>query len=130
MNDNRKDRRIYAPEVLPVKDKASHLTLGFLRDLSVHGMKLTGRGPFKDGQKYNLSIVLPRAVMGARTIQLEATCKWKAKTQKRDIFDAGFQFGRLTEDQELMVVLVQVEYAVKALDFETVVEHSTLGSKG
>ncbi len=129
MTDNRKDRRIYAPEVLPVKDKASHLTLGFLRDLSLHGMKLTGRGPFSEGKKYNLSIVLPRAIMGLRTIQLDATCKWKAKTPKRDIMDAGFEFGPLTENQELLIVLVQVEYAVKALDFETVVENSPLGAK-
>lgn len=118
MTNKRKDRRIYAPDVLPVKDRVSCLTLGFLRDLSVHGMKLTGKGPFTQGNIYRLKLVLPRAVMGKRSVELEACCRWKSKTAKKDVFDAGFQFAELSEDTELLILLVQAEYAVKMMDVE------------
>jgi hypothetical protein len=129
MTNKRKERRVYAPDVLPVKDQASHLTIGFLRDLSLHGMKLTGKGPFTEGKQCKLIVVLPRSVMGKRSVELMATCKWKTKTAKRDVFDAGFLFGQLTENQELLILLVQAEYAVRALDDESVVESNLLSHK-
>jgi hypothetical protein len=118
MAEKRKSRRIVAPETIPVKDSSSNVTVGYLRDLSIHGMMVTGKGPFEKDQPYQLKVVLPRPVMGTRTIELRATCKWKTKTANRGVFDVGLQFPALPQDVELLIVLIQAEYAVRALPSE------------
>jgi hypothetical protein len=118
MAEKRKSRRIVAPEALPVKDSETRVTLGFLCDLSIGGMMIIGDGPFVVNKPRRIKIILPQRIMGTRHLELEAICRWKAKTPARGGFNAGYEFAALTQEQELLIALVEAEYVVRGLPLE------------
>ncbi len=116
--ERRKARRVVAPEALAVKYPATRVTLGLLYEISIGGMMITGNGPFVIGRPLKLKVMLPLRIMGTRHIELEAICRWKAKTASRGVFNAGFEFATLTPVQELLIALIEAEYVVRALPLE------------
>ena len=118
MSDKRRDRRFSASEALAVKDVGSKLTIGLLQDISHSGLMITGKGPFKINTSYKLKLMLPKMIMGHRSIELEAVCKWVAKNKVAKAVDAGFAFKPLGGDLDLVVRFLEAEYAVLAIPTE------------
>ncbi len=115
MAEKRKSRRVATTEQLAVKDPQTRVTLGFLRDLSVGGMFITGQGPFSVNKPTTIKIVFPFRIMGERQLELKAVCRWRAKTPSQGMYSAGYEFVDVTAEQELVINLIQAEYLVRAL---------------
>ncbi len=118
MPEKRKNRRLTAPEPLAVKDGDTRLTLGFLQDISHHGLMLTGKCPFRVGASYKLKLILPKAIAGVRSVELDAVCRWVSRSNLKKAYDAGFQFVSVSADKDLVIRLLEVEYAIDALPNE------------
>ncbi|MFZ1683103.1 MAG: PilZ domain-containing protein [Candidatus Zixiibacteriota bacterium] len=118
MTEKRKDRRFTANEALAVKDASSKLTIGLLQDISHHGLLITGKGPFKVNATYKLKLMLPKSIMGHRSVEIDALCKRVAKNKEAKGFDAGFSFKTLEGDLDLVIRFLEAEYAVVAIPVE------------
>jgi c-di-GMP-binding flagellar brake protein YcgR len=118
MAERRKSRRILSLESLPVRDKVTGEVIGFVRDLSEHGMMVSGQGPFAVNRSYKLKMILLKPVMGTRQIELEAICMWKSKEPRHKAYRAGFSFANLSPENELRILQIGAEYAVCATEVE------------
>jgi hypothetical protein len=118
MTERRKSRRILSLESLPVRDKATGEVIGFVRDLSEHGMMISGQGPFAVNRSYKLKMILLKPIMGSRQIEFEAICRWKSKEPRHKAYRAGFCFANLSAENELRILLIGAEYAVCAAEVE------------
>lgn len=118
MTERRKSRRVNSLESLPVRDRATGEVIGFVRDLSDHGMQISGQGPFVVNRSYKLKLILLKPVMGTRQIELGAVCKWKSKETHHKAFRAGFSFADISAENELRILLLGAEYAVCAAEIE------------
>lgn len=118
MNERRKHRRFTAPEPLAVKESGTRLTLGFLQDISHNGLMLRGKCPFRIGATYHLKIILPKSISGSRSIEIEAVCKWVSQSNLKKAYDAGFEFTPLPTEKEIVIRLLEADYAISALPSE------------
>ena len=118
MQERRKHRRLNASDPLPVRDSRTRKTVGFLQDISICGLMVSGQGPFKVDVNYKLTLALPKSFVGVRSLELDAVCRWVAKSRTKKALEAGFEFAPLPAKLEFVVRLLQAEYAVSAIEVE------------
>lgn len=77
---------------LRVYDRDSGEFIGSVYDLSIQGMKLVGERLFSVHSPYYFKILLPEGSILGESITLDAQCRWCCESEKKDIFEAGFEF--------------------------------------
>ena len=73
-------------------DRATGGNVGRLLNISLDGFKLFTRQQLNEGQKFQLSMVLPEQLHGVNTLSFEARTVWCRSQQVDGEYHAGFQF--------------------------------------
>ena len=108
--DRRKPQRVALFDDFHVLDSQTGELLGYIRDISSHGMMVVGSLVPVVDQAYKISVVLPEPIVEVKTLQLEATCRWHTIDVKRGFHKSGFQFGTLANPEAHIVEQIQIEY--------------------
>jgi len=108
--DRRKPPRVALFDDFLVMDSQTGELLGYIRDISSHGMMVVGSLVPVVDQTYKLSVVLPEPIAEVKALQLEATCRWHTIDVKRGFHKSGFQFGTLAHPEAHIVEQIQIEY--------------------
>jgi len=110
VTDRRKSRRVALFDDFHVLDSQTGDLLGYIRDISSHGMMVVGSLVPVVDQAYKIAVVLPEPIVEVKTLQLEATCRWHTIDVQRGFHRSGFQFGELAFREQHIVEQIQTEY--------------------
>jgi len=66
--------------------------LGHLVDITTRGIMIMTQNPIPSNQLFQLTMSLPKEIMGRNSVTFDAECKWCRKSINPDYYDAGFQF--------------------------------------
>ena len=108
--DRRKPPRVALFDDFHVLDSQTGELLGYIRDISSHGMMVVGSLVPVVDQAYMISVVLPEPIAEAKNLKLEATCRWHTVDVKRGFHKSGFQFGSLAHPEAHIVEQIQIDY--------------------
>jgi hypothetical protein len=108
--DQRKSRRLALFDDFQVLDSQTGELLGYMRDVSSHGMMVVGSLAPAVDQVYKLAIVLPELIMGEKMFELQATCRWHTIDVRRGFHNSGFQFGELTQQARHILEQIESDY--------------------
>ena len=108
--DRRKPTRVALFDDFHVLDSQTGELLGYIRDISSHGMMVVGSLMPVVDQAYKISVVLPEPIAEVKAFQLEATCRWHTVDVKRGFHKSGFQFGTLAHPEARIVEQIQTDY--------------------
>ena len=77
---------------LRVYDRDTGEFVGSVYDLSLQGMKLVSERFFSVNSLYYLKVLLPEGSILGDSITIDAQCRWRSDSEKKDSFEAGFEF--------------------------------------
>jgi hypothetical protein len=106
MQERRSARRRRPTYYLRVFDDNNDQLAGSLIDISSSGLMLASRKRFKQDESLRVRLSLPDALMGERTLVLNARNKWCHKeldSSIHDYFSAGFVFDNVDLDKAEMI---------------------------
>ncbi len=103
MNEERRTLKRRRPTYyLRVFDNESDQLAGSLIDISPEGLMLASRKKFKPEENVKIRISLPDAIVGERTLTLDARniwCRKELDSGVHDYFSAGFSFDIIPKDE-------------------------------
>lgn len=85
-----KRKKVYKEMV--VFDRATGGNVGRLINISVDGFKLFTKQGINEGNRFQLSVVLPEQINGVNTLSFDARNVWSKEKNSAGEFHAGFQF--------------------------------------
>ncbi len=97
-------------QYLRVFDKESGLLLGQLENISVEGMMLSGDKPLEEGKIYHMWMDLPSQTDEIFQITFNARNMWNSKYTNADLYNSGFKFTRISEENLDLVKRLIEEY--------------------
>lgn len=110
--NQRQVERVVLQEYMRVHDCRLHNTAGYVLDISTCGMQLVSRQPFRQTNNYHFYIECPGGLgRGATGISLTANLIWRGTDPIPEYYDAGFQFVRLNDATEHLLLELMDRHA-------------------
>lgn len=102
--------RQQAPSFFGVYDAGNNELIGHLADLSESGMRVISKDSLWLDQVFPVRIDLPREIRDRSEIKAEAKVIWSRPHETHGLFDLGFHFESVSEDdvatiQQLLSIL-------------------------
>jgi len=91
-------------------DRATGGNVGRLLNVSVDGFKLSTRQEIKEGQEFQLSVVLPEQIRGVNTLSFSARNIWSKQQSTAGECNAGFQFLELNDTGREVIEALMEKY--------------------
>lgn len=121
MMDRRRLTRYEVEDYYPVVERGTDRTVGRLANLSIEGVMLITEEPVKKRVVLQLTLKLPRPVLGHTTVYFDAECRWSRKGKGVDWFESGYKLKNVPmEDQTTIMCLVLQLLTAKATEHEPV----------
>ena len=103
LKDKRLIQRHQLHYYLQVYNKITDKPLGYIVNISLHGMMLVSSAPLLTHAMFELEIRLPNAINGKRRIDFEALSHWCKPDVEPNCFDTGFSFTKPSEELKQIV---------------------------
>lgn len=91
-------------------DRATGGNIGRLLNISVDGFKLFTRQQLNEGERFQLSVVLPEQIYGVNTLSFSARNVWSEQQDAAGEFHAGFQFDDLSDANRNIIKALLEKY--------------------
>ncbi|MCC6569937.1 MAG: PilZ domain-containing protein [Anaerolineales bacterium] len=112
MLDRRKEHREKLTAFTPVYDLHTGALLGYLADLTLHGLRVTGGHPLKVNKQATLAIEFPKAIgiEPARFTVLAHVTHCAADGENASDYNIGFEFLEVTAERLRVIEAVLKKY--------------------
>ncbi len=91
MDDKRTIKRRHLIYYLKVFDKDSEHIIGFLVDITPHGIMLMSEVPIETGKVFNLKILIQSSLHKREYLNFKAKSLWCRHSINSDFYDTGFE---------------------------------------
>lgn len=88
---------------LQVFNRITDKPLGYIVNISLHGMMLVSKAPLLTHAMFELELKVPNAINGKRHITFEALSHWCKPDVEPNCFDTGFSFTKPSEELKNVV---------------------------
>lgn len=102
-------RRLPASE-LYVIDKQSEQPLGSVQDLTSGGCRLICREPIPSGKLHECRLAFPEPILNCKELGLWLESKWCVSSDADGMFEVGFEFRDLTENDRMLLKFLIVPW--------------------
>ncbi len=103
VKDKRHIERHQLHYYLQVYNKITDKPLGYIVNISLHGMMLVSTAPLLTHAMFELELRPPNAINGKRRIEFEALSHWCKPDLAPNCFDTGFSFTKPSEELHKVV---------------------------
>lgn len=113
MEDKRKDKRIPVeahPDesstgntYIEVVDAVNGRVIGYVEDLSAHGVRVIGPRPIEKGRCLTIQLSLSEQIDGADTIEMQVCSAWTQADSLSTMHRTGFKFESVSEADEVLL---------------------------
>lgn len=121
MSERRNRERKRTAKYMSVIDRDSDKPLGWLVDLSTEGMRLMGNVSIRSGSLLRLII----KINDTKEIMVDAQSRWRNKNNNTELFETGFFFQDITEDN-----LTKIKELIESPLFKESSQLASLGLGG
>jgi hypothetical protein len=88
----------------------THRLLGHVADITPEGLMVVSEQPVQVGREMGLRVVLPRAINGRVEVELGALSLWSRGDANPDLYDTGFRFVHIDDDDRAVIRRLVEEY--------------------
>ncbi len=113
MEDKRKDRRLPVeahPDesstgntYIEIVDVAADQVIGYVEDLSAHGLRVIGPNPVDKGRRLTARLSLSEPIDGSDSIELKLCCAWTRKDPLSSMYQSGFELESVADEDQLLL---------------------------
>lgn len=110
MSERRQTQRRTPASALYIVDKQTDQPLGSVQDLTSSGCKLLCRELITAGKLYQCRMALPEPVLECKELELWLDSKWCILDDSDGMFEVGFEFRDLTENDRIILKFLIVPW--------------------
>lgn len=110
MPERRQTQRRLPISELYVVDRHTDQPLGLVQDLTSDGCRLLSREPIPTGKLYECRMALPEPFLNCKELGLWLESKWCDLSGTEGMFEVGFEFRDLTENDRMILKFLIVPW--------------------
>lgn len=112
MQERRKDSRRKMPLDIPLYEQDNDHILGFLADISPHGLRISSDEPLSQGTELGLKMQLPESWSDLQELDFTAQCCWWEDEESNGAYSSGFQIIDIHQEAADVLQSLLEEYGI------------------
>ena len=104
MQERRKEERISISANIEVVDRLYDERIGILMDISPRGIRIKAEDPIEAYEEIKLRLLLPKKILGQKSISATATCVWCKPDDEPDRWQVGFEFYKVSQQDASAII--------------------------
>ena len=116
MDNTRRVKRRHLFFYLQVIDVKVNKLLGYVVDITPHGLKVVSEEVCKTGLVYDFKMNLQDNIGQKKEIQFKAKCAWAGLDANSDFYANGFEIKKLNDNDVNTIETIISEYGFEDLD--------------
>ena len=103
----RRIERHQLPYYLQIFNRYTDKPMGYLGNVSEHGLMLISNLPILVGADFELRLKIPNVEGGTKAVDLNASCLWSHEDETPGNYDSGFMLQTMPVDYMQLVLALQ-----------------------